>query len=233
MQISYKISKVYKLVDSITNNIITNADIIVDKTNYKPINKKNGFYLLCNLPKGKYEVLFICKGYKPFKIDLELNSDNISSPEIILMELEENTQNMQDKFILTGKLAKAKKPFYYNIARKGTLYRLSEISEKGQDLLKMNFAENISLEFRKIIIGDTSEIYTIQRYDFINKGYILDKPLEQDTQIGDMVYLLNNAVTDKKGNYTIVTRKDFKDRNNKYNLIFILGTKVIKKEFEV
>jgi len=188
---------------------------------------------LCNLPEGKYEILFICKGYKPVKMDLELNTDNTSSPEIILMELEENAQNMQDKFVLTGKLAKTKKDFYYNILRKGSLYRLSGNSEKGQNLLKLNFSENISLEFRKIIIGDMPKIYTLQEYDFINKGYILDKPLEQDTQTGDIIYLLNSGVTDEKGNYSILARKDFKDRNNKYNLIFILGEKLVKKEFEV
>lgn len=233
MQINYRVSKVYKLIDIFTNKIILDANVIIKGSNIKALGKNDGFYLFCNLPEGNYEIIISAKGYKDLKTKLEIKSNETPLMELIELEPEENLGKAQDRIVLEGKLVKSEKKFDYCIIRKDTMYRVIKACSKGEDLLYLKFSQNISLEYRNIIIEGVPEIYTIQSYDFSKNAYVLDRELEKDIEAGENVYLSSKGITDKNGNYNIVAHKDFTDKNGICNIIFVVGTKQIKKEHKI
>ncbi len=93
------------ITDSISNENILFANIIVENTNYYTTTNQNGFYSL-SLPKNKYKIIYLFAGYSPYILEIEPIQDTtinirLSKSDIVIEEVVVKAENKKINQIYT------------------------------------------------------------------------------------------------------------------------------------
>jgi hypothetical protein len=89
-----------KVVDSKTNEPIAFASIYLSGTTIGVSTDKLGYYLIKNIPKGKYNLVASIIGYKPKTIDISFLTDELKSANFFLEPVEYNLSPIE----ITGRI---------------------------------------------------------------------------------------------------------------------------------
>lgn len=218
MIIHHQISKLYKIIN-LDGQVIEQAEVRVDKKLSYSLNKGSGFYVLYDLLEGKHTLTISHPKYKTLEFIIDIVNTQEVQPEILYLEWKASyIPNGKKVVVGTLDIKQSNFDYYYCVCTKKNTFKVFNDVSKGSELLKIKFSESILLDYREIAIS--GYIHKLKEYDFEKKGYLLNSPLEEEMELGDIVYLLNKGVTDTQGNYEILVDTNLCDKENKITVLF-------------
>jgi hypothetical protein len=189
------------------------------------LNKGNGFFVALNLKKGTYYATVSAEGYHTKKISFEI--EETYTDDVMLVSL--LSANTDEYIHICGVLKvnrkKAeKREFYYTFCCDEYRKRITSDVKNGSDTIRLQIYEDTSLEGRKFALEEALGIYTLGRYDYVEKKYKLKESSKQDMEMGQFAYLLFEGETDDEGRFEIYFPK-FIMKDDCITALFFLGNK--------
>ncbi len=235
--IRHKVSKIFKLVDSVSNYVVDDAQIRLQGGGLFQ-NKGDGFYVIDNLPDGQYLAEITREGYNRLVISFEVQRTVEEEIELILMEVASKTTALGTQTIIQGVLKEGKvlckdQTFTYSIVSNTYTKRVLSHGKKGDKELKLQYSVKEPLDYRKIAIDEVKGEYTLLGYDFATNTYKLKEALEEEVEIGAMIYLLNKLTTDAEGKYRIIVDSRAANKEGIIKLLFFYKGKEKKLEMNI
>lgn len=197
------------------------------------LNKGNGFFVAVNLKIGTYHATVSADGYNTKKISFE--AEEICTDEAMLVSLlPANT----DEFIgvcgvlkLNEKKAE-RRVFYYTFCCEEYKKRITSDVKNGSDTIRLQIYEDTSLEGRKFALEEDLGIYTLGRYDYVEKKYKLKENSKQDMEMGQFAYLLFEGETDNEGRFEIAFPKFIMNEDKVLALFFFENRSICNEIFK-
>ncbi len=197
------------------------------------LNKGNGFFVAVNLKKGTHYATVSADGYNTKKISFE--TEEICTDEAMLVSLlPANT----DEYIRVCGVLKIndkkaeKKVFYYTFCCEEYRKRITSDVKNGSDTIRLQIYEDISLEGRKFALEKALGIYTLGRYDYVEKKYKLKESSKQDMEMGRFAYLLFEGETDNGGRFEIALPKFIMNEDRILALFFFEDKSICNEIFK-
>jgi hypothetical protein len=209
-------------------------NVVLNNTNSTVyvLNKKDGFYVVCNLSPIECTIKISAKGYKTVEHTFTQEANVASDIELVQLEadscLESITINAivykQDELYIDQTL-------YYCISKNNYMQKIISDVDKNEKSLKIS-GSKLPIEYRKIAIEGQEGIYTIDSGDYANNIYSIKEPLKKAVKAGEQIYLLNSVRTDSRGQCSLTFLKaDIQDE--KYNILIMLQDKKYNKQMTI
>lgn len=210
MQISYKLSKIFKVIDIFSGKILDGVYISCNK-NVLFLNKGNGFYISQNLEKTTYEICFKCEAYETKNITFDITETDLDLEEQLVSLVPSNSDLI---FLLKGKFLSDKNVSFQNISFYYTLcvmeYRKRIIvdGENGSNVLRIQIMEEeLSLEGRKFAVENGADVYTLGKYNYVDNRHTVKNCLVEHIPVGKFAYLLFECSTNEAGEFSLTLPK--------------------------
>lgn len=230
MQIQFIVSKIWKVIDIFTGKPIQNAKVHILNTKIKGLEKGNGFYVFYNLIPNTYEMIISAEGYDTKTVLFEVKEEALDEPSLISLIPRgvEGIQKLYGYLECNGELAK-NTVFYYSLCCQEYQKRISTNVQTGNDTIRLQVYDDISLEGRKFAVEDVPGIYTLGRYDYVEKKYKMKEQTKEEMEMGFFAYLLFEEETDETGQFEILFPR-YLIQTEEAEILFFLGNHMISKK---
>lgn len=235
MPVIQRAAYLFKIVDMITGSPVLDALIINEDKNIKVLNKNDGFYVFLNLNYGSYKGKILHKNYE--ETDFCFVIDNKDSNIKVIMLLPCKKILSESYLNIFGKIKSGKNPiknrgFYYCAYYKSNKKIILKDEKKDSRFLKTAFLSDDISDYRKIHIEGIDEIYEFSSYNFLEKGYCLNKPLICDVSAGKSFFALSELKTDDDGAFNMYFKKDIFSRTDIAEIFIASETQFLNLNIE-
>ncbi|MDD3571211.1 MAG: hypothetical protein PHY44_08945 [Lachnospiraceae bacterium] len=210
------------MIDVFSGRPIEHAKVHISETNSFMVNKGNGFFVAINLKNGTHNATVSAVGYEIKKISFE--TEEICTDEAMLVSLmPANTEELirVGGELKVGEKKAANQAFYYTFCCEEYRKRITSDVKNGSDTIRLQMYDDTSLEGRKFVLEEALGIYTLGRYDYVEKRYKLKENSKQDMEMGQFAYLIFEGKTDNNGRFEIVFPKFIMNDDRVLALFFL------------
>ncbi|MGL4791662.1 MAG: hypothetical protein ACRCW1_09655 [Anaerotignaceae bacterium] len=228
MSIMIKATQIWKIINGVTGMSIDNVEI--RGITPKPLNKGDGFYVFVNLPEGQNSCKVISKGYQEKKVDFFVTADS-QQPQILMLQPEEALLH-KNYTVFSFKFVSALNPVStttvkYGYVKRSFERRIIEDVQKGSTIIPMEISSKNPLDYRTIYIEEQNKIYNVLSYNYTNKGYNLNSPIDKNIEAGCCAVELNQGITDHAGKMNLIFPAECFGREDTMEVVLYIDNKII------
>ena len=229
MNICFSVSKVFKLIDIFSGNVLEKANIYIVQMKQKFIEKGNGFYVATDLQEGEYTVLITLTGYETKSMNFYISSHGNYDAELIgIVPKQEGIARINGVISLAGKIYN-ENFFYYTLCCEEYKKRVVIDIFKENTTIKLQIKNELSLEGRKFAVQHGNSVYSLGAYDYVEKKHKIETSFVENIAVGEFAYLLFESKTNKKGQFEVLVPTYLLEKDSGELFFFIEGKTVIMK----
>lgn len=235
-----KASVVFYLTDSFNGAPVKSGRIAMEGNplGASYVNKKDGYYVLSNMPTGDYTFNIEADNYLACRKEISLVPEKGPAVEHVNLQHAINSRLIDEATRIKACVKSgSQKPLAATIVTVAVITpvvygRLAEKAEKGQDAIRLFCRDGSMLEGRQLFVfsRENEEILTINAYQREEDTFLLHKKLNHDYNSGTPLYLIWSMQTDNNGEFILPLPDNLMGGDNRVEFIIWHEKKKARKK---